>query len=155
MGYWHQFSYFSVPSGKFNYANLIKKDNEIFGDGNAKNLLGDKRDIGPWVARIIKDPRTLNQKVITYSDTISQNEIRDLIEEKTGEKLEIVHVSLPTVSFVPLTNLEANQSEDIRVQVARAPRRSNQIIRCRPVKHNCSPPKIAEPVQHRKVHTQG
>ncbi|KAJ7819091.1 hypothetical protein B0H14DRAFT_2837632 [Mycena olivaceomarginata] len=51
-------------------------------------LLTDIRDIGPFVARIIKDPRTLNKFVFTYSDFLSKNEIFALMEEMSGEKIE-------------------------------------------------------------------
>ncbi|KAL5428866.1 hypothetical protein PMIN04_000481 [Paraphaeosphaeria minitans] len=67
--------------------------------GNTKTLLSDKRDIGRFVARIIRDPRTLNRSVIAWSDEISQNEILSLIEAKTGET--------PSVSTVSASRLEA------------------------------------------------
>jgi hypothetical protein len=87
VGYWHQLSFFSVPSGKFDYAQLISP-NEICGTGDVGTLLTDKRDIGRFVARIIQDPRTLNRKVFTWSDEISQNEVLRLIEAKTSEKVD-------------------------------------------------------------------
>ena len=87
VGYWHQLSFYSVPSGKFDYAQLSPL-RQVVGTGDVKTLLTDKRDIGRFVARIIQDPRTLNHKVFTWSDEISQNEILRLIEAKTGEKVE-------------------------------------------------------------------
>jgi hypothetical protein len=91
VGYWHQISFFSVPSGKFDYAQLLPR-NEIVGKGDVKTLLTDKRDIGRFVANIIQDPRTLNQKVFTWSDEFSQTEVLNLIEAKTGEKVEVKQV---------------------------------------------------------------
>lgn len=91
VGYWHQISFFSVPSGKFDYAQLITK-NEVVGMGDVKTLLTDKRDIGRFVAKIIQDERTLNQKVFTWSDELSQNEILRLTEAKTDEKIEVNQV---------------------------------------------------------------
>lgn len=49
--------------------------------------------MGRFVARIIKDERTLNKKVFTYSDLLSQNEIISIMEKASGEKVEIVPVS--------------------------------------------------------------
>jgi hypothetical protein len=92
VGYWHQISWPRLSSGKLDYACLIPK-NEVYGDGNAPTLLTDKRDIGRFVARIIKDDRTLNTKVYTSSDLISQNEIIALLEKKSGEKIEYTTVS--------------------------------------------------------------
>lgn len=94
VGFWHQISFPRVPSGKLDYA-LFKgmTHTEIIGDGEAKNLLTDLRDIGRFVARIVKDPRTLNKKVVTWSDELSQNEIFKLVEKLTGETVERNHVS--------------------------------------------------------------
>ncbi|THZ49980.1 isoflavone reductase family protein [Aureobasidium pullulans] len=66
VGFWYQASIPRVPSG---------------------------RDVGKMVARIIKDERTLNKRVIAYGDVMSKNEIHDCIEDKTGEKLELVEIS--------------------------------------------------------------
>lgn len=97
VGYWHQLSWFRVPSGRLDYALMMER-NAVYGDGEAETLLTDKRDIGRFVTRIIKDPRTLNQKVVTYSDALSQNQIVRMIEEKTGEKLQVTHVRVPYVA---------------------------------------------------------
>lgn len=87
VGYWNQLSFPRLSSGRVDeYA--IRKDNIIYGDGNAPNLMTDLRDIGRFVSRIIKDPRTLNQKVFTYSDEITQHEILAMAERLSGEKIE-------------------------------------------------------------------
>ncbi|KAK7184037.1 hypothetical protein DPSP01_001321 [Paraphaeosphaeria sporulosa] len=99
IGYWHQISLFRVPSGRFDYALTFDRP-EVIGDGNTRTLLSDKRDIGRFVARIIRDPRTLNRSVVAWSDEISQNEIISLIEAKTGET--------PSVSTVSAERLEAS-----------------------------------------------
>ncbi|KAJ7676845.1 hypothetical protein DFH06DRAFT_1466225 [Mycena polygramma] len=87
VGYWHQISFPTVPSGRLDYASLMQK-NTIHAGGTAPTMLTDLRDIGPFVARIIKDPRTLNRAVFTYSDVLSENEIFEIVEEMTGEKVE-------------------------------------------------------------------
>jgi hypothetical protein len=93
VGFWHQLSFPRLPSGRVDYVMLLKEAT-IYGDGNAPNLLTDKRDIGRFVARIIKDDRTLNKKVFTYSDVLSQNQIWELMEQKSGEMIERVIVSI-------------------------------------------------------------
>lgn len=67
--------------------------NDVYSGGSTPNMLIDARDVGKMVARIIKDERTLNKRVIAYGDVMSQNEIHDCIEDKTGEKLELVEVT--------------------------------------------------------------
>lgn len=94
MGYWHQISFPRVPSGRFDYA-LIFESPEIYGDGEGRTLIGDKRDIGRWVARIIRDGRTLNRKVVAWSDEVCQKEIVGVVEGKTGERVEMKRVSSP------------------------------------------------------------
>jgi hypothetical protein len=96
VGYWHQLSWPRLPSGRIDYALLIPNTTK-YGDGDAPNLITDKRDIGRFVTRIIKDERTMNQKVFTYSDVLSQNEIFAIMAEKTGEKIEFDQVSIVTI----------------------------------------------------------
>jgi hypothetical protein len=123
VGYWHQISFFSVPSGKFDYAQLIP-GNQIIGTGDVKTLLTDKRDIGRFVARIIQDQRTLNRKVFTWSDEISHKEILKLIESKTGEKVDVKEVSIRRTtrhiaSLCTNTNSQVSESE-LRATFAKA-----------------------------------
>lgn len=92
VGYWHQISVPRVPSGKFD-PFIAMPDNTIIGEGDAKSMLSDKRDIGRWVSRIIRDDRTLNQKIFTCSDVLTQKELIKIVEEKSGEKVEVTHVS--------------------------------------------------------------
>lgn len=99
VGYWHQISIPAVPSGKFDYALFIPS-NTIYGDGNTPNLLTDLRDVGHLVARIVKDPRTLNKKVFTYGDILSQKQIITLVEKASGEEIETQHVSFATLLFL-------------------------------------------------------
>jgi hypothetical protein len=91
VGFWYQLSMPRVPSGRLDYA-LVLPLNEIIGGGDARNLLTDKRDIGNFVAKVLQDPRTINQKVICWGEDISQNELVRIVEEKSGEKLELTHV---------------------------------------------------------------
>jgi hypothetical protein len=56
------------------------------------NMLIDARDVGRIVVRIIKDKRTLNKRVMAYGAVMSQNQIHEIIEEKTGEKPDLTQV---------------------------------------------------------------
>ncbi|KAJ7214931.1 hypothetical protein GGX14DRAFT_609778 [Mycena pura] len=87
VGYWHQLSVPALPSGRGDYAAPLKPRADIHAGGTAPTMLGDLRDIGRYVALIIKDARTLNKYVATYSDVLSENEIFALVEEMSGEKI--------------------------------------------------------------------
>ncbi|THX01021.1 isoflavone reductase family protein [Aureobasidium pullulans] len=92
VGFWYQASIPRVPSGRFDSA-IFMPLNDVYSGGSTPNMLIDARDVGKMVARIIKDERTLNKRVIAYGDVMSQNEISDCIEDKTGEVLELVEIS--------------------------------------------------------------
>lgn len=94
VGYWRQLSFPRVPSGRLDYAALIPA-NTIFNNGEAPNLLVDKDCIGHYLAKIIKDDSTLNKKILIWSDELSQNQITEIVERRTGEKLELEKVSWP------------------------------------------------------------
>ncbi|PWY71350.1 isoflavone reductase family protein [Aspergillus eucalypticola CBS 122712] len=92
VGYWYQISFPTLPSGKVDYAQMVPVKT-IHGDGAAPNILTDLRDIGRYVARIILDDRTINRYVYTAGDVLSENEIYQIAEEISGEKLEPSRVS--------------------------------------------------------------
>lgn len=75
------------------YAAIIPNTNIIYAGGTAENILTDKRDIGRFVVRIIKDERTLNQKVVTVGDSLTQNQIWDIVERVSDEKVPKTHVN--------------------------------------------------------------
>ncbi|ETN41807.1 uncharacterized protein HMPREF1541_03744 [Cyphellophora europaea CBS 101466] len=93
VGFWHQLSFPWLPSGKADYAITMFPVKEIYGDGNAPNLLTDMHDQGRFVARIIKDPRTLNKRVVTYSDELSQSQLWEIAERLSGETIPRNYVS--------------------------------------------------------------
>ncbi|KAJ7218420.1 hypothetical protein GGX14DRAFT_533307 [Mycena pura] len=67
VGYWHQISIPALPASEAHGRHPRR--------GTAPTMLGDLRDIGRYVALIIKDARTLNKFVAAYSDVLSENEI--------------------------------------------------------------------------------
>ncbi|KAH8807887.1 hypothetical protein F5884DRAFT_704262 [Xylogone sp. PMI_703] len=97
VGFWYQISYPRVPSGKFDYASFLPI-NEVYAGGTAPNLLIDKRDIGTITVKIMKDERTLNKRVYIYGEVLSQNEVNEIVEQKTGEKLDLVVKSTETIA---------------------------------------------------------
>lgn len=74
-----------LPSGRTEkfISPFFKK---ISGDGTVPIAFTHLRDVGNYVARIITDPRTLNQRVFAYTDVFTTNEVHDLMEEVSGEK---------------------------------------------------------------------
>lgn len=67
---------------------MTSGNDEIIGDGNVPTALTDLRDIGRYMAMIIKDPRTLNKKVLAYNLVSTQNEIYKLMEEISEETID-------------------------------------------------------------------
>ena len=91
VGWWYQIAFPRLPSGKIDYAVAIP-GGEIAGNGNVPSALTDLRDIGRYVAKIITDDRTLNKMVLVYNEMWSPNQVYDLLEKLSGEKLERKYV---------------------------------------------------------------
>ncbi|RAL12719.1 NAD(P)-binding protein [Aspergillus homomorphus CBS 101889] len=90
VGYWYQTSFPPLPSGRTDYAIPLKETRTIHGDGTAPNILTEIGDIGRFVARIIADERTLNRRVYTCGEVLTENEIFAVVEEMAGERVERV-----------------------------------------------------------------
>ena len=58
---------------------------KVYGDGGARNLLTNNENIGTYVARILADPRTLNQAVIIWEDEVCQRDAYALGERLSGD----------------------------------------------------------------------
>lgn len=58
---------------------------EFYGDGNKKTAVVNLNNIGTYVARIISDPRTLNQYVFIYDQELTMNEIYGIANEIAEE----------------------------------------------------------------------
>ena len=93
VGWWYQISFPELPSGKIDYAVGIPGQS-IAGDGNVPSALTDLRDIGPYVARLIKDDRALNKYVLVYNEMWTPHQVYDLLEKLSGEKLPRTYDSL-------------------------------------------------------------
>ncbi|CAF3569534.1 unnamed protein product [Fusarium graminearum] len=87
VGWWYQVGLPRLPSGRID-RNLFLYNSAIGGSGDIPSARTDCRDVGIYVARIITDPRTLNQKVFAYTELRTQHELYDAVEKISGEKLE-------------------------------------------------------------------
>lgn len=92
IGWWYQIGLPRVPSGKYDYA-LLAPINSIFEGGETPIAMTDARDIGLYVAKIISDPKTINQKVFAFSECLTQNQVFKLVEKVSGEKIQSTKVS--------------------------------------------------------------
>lgn len=101
VGYWFEISFPRVPSGKFDYAVMVPR-NKVIEGGDAPNMLIGKKDVGNITAKIIKDDRSLNKRVYVCGDILSQNEVNAIVEEKTGEKLELTTVRFPILKTLEM-----------------------------------------------------
>ncbi|KAF5574646.1 isoflavone reductase [Fusarium pseudoanthophilum] len=87
VGWWYQITLPRVPSGKLD-ESLVFPNNNIIAGGDIPSALTDVRDIGKYVAAIVGDPRTINKRVLAYTETKTQNEVHKLVEKVLGEKPE-------------------------------------------------------------------
>jgi hypothetical protein len=53
----------------------------VHGDGKTPIAVTDRRIIGDFVGRIVKDERTLNKYVFIHEDSVTQEEVYKIIEE--------------------------------------------------------------------------
>ncbi|KAJ0132609.1 hypothetical protein HZ326_24298 [Fusarium oxysporum f. sp. albedinis] len=86
--------FFNLPkllSGRINYT-VIEIADRITRDGIMLFALTDIQDIGRYMAQIITDSRTLNQIVFAYNEIWTQNQIYDLLEKLSGERLDCKYV---------------------------------------------------------------
>lgn len=65
----------------------------LYGSGDIKTAITDLRDIGPIVARILGDPRTVNQYVFIWTEEVTLSESIALAEKVLGKKLNLPRVS--------------------------------------------------------------
>ncbi|KAJ9617103.1 hypothetical protein H2200_000824 [Cladophialophora chaetospira] len=86
IGWWYQFSLPKLPSCRIDYA-VGPASQSIAGDGNAPSAMTDLRDVGKYVTRVIKDERTLNAMVFVYNELWTSNQVYDLLEKLSGEKI--------------------------------------------------------------------
>lgn len=91
VGWWYQISPPRLSSGRIDYAINYPLE-QITGDGNTPSARTDVRDIGKYVARIVADSRTLNRSVFAYNEVLTENEVFEILERLSGEKVERKYV---------------------------------------------------------------
>ena len=84
IGWWMQF-YLPIPLSSKAPQVVKEMSWKIYQDGNARNLVTSNENIGKYVARIIADPRTLNQAVIVWEDEVSLEQAHALGEKLSGD----------------------------------------------------------------------
>ncbi|KAI8956448.1 isoflavone reductase family protein [Daldinia sp. FL1419] len=88
----------AVPSGRTNHVRIKVLDIDIVpGDGSAPVAYTDLPDIGMYVAKIIADPRTLNKKIFAHTETLNAIQMRELVEELSGERVTRNYMSAEDV----------------------------------------------------------
>ncbi|EQB51119.1 isoflavone reductase [Colletotrichum gloeosporioides Cg-14] len=86
VGCWFQVFIPKIPSGKSDHAHMKYIDHSIVGDGNQKFAMTDMTDVGKYVAQIIGDDRTLNRRVLAYTEVLSMNDIWGTMAKISGEE---------------------------------------------------------------------
>ena len=56
----------------------------VYADGAARSLVTNREHIGTYVARILADPRTLNEAVMVWEDEVRQGDAHALGERLAG-----------------------------------------------------------------------
>ncbi|KAH7409047.1 isoflavone reductase family protein [Cadophora sp. MPI-SDFR-AT-0126] len=118
VGFWYQLSFPRLPSGRTDNAIFPGMQMPLHGDGKVRNLVTDIRDIGKFVALIVNDERTLNKYVYGWGDLLSDNDIYDIMEEVSGEKLERIYVPNEETEAKShqLADLYAKDPSNIRIR---------------------------------------
>ncbi|KAH9925889.1 NAD-P-binding protein [Epithele typhae] len=114
VGWWAEF-FIPVPSRSGIPEALKANSNVMYGDGSRKNLVTNPAHIGLWVARIVADPRTINQKVVVWDDEVTQTEAFAIAGRISGDA-EALEASRTKVTLEELrkaqTDADAALKED-------------------------------------------
>ncbi|KAI5118180.1 hypothetical protein M0805_008421 [Coniferiporia weirii] len=93
VGWWTQLALPITDPSESDYPLIVESTKTVFGTGDVKNAVTDRRDIGKFVARIISDPRTQNRYVFIWGEEVTQNEVFATAERISGKKVDIAHKS--------------------------------------------------------------
>ncbi|KAL2835425.1 isoflavone reductase family protein [Aspergillus pseudoustus] len=85
IGCWYQVWVPKVPSGRSDHAHRAYVDHRIVNDGDVPFALTDLPGIGKYVAQIVVDPRTINKRVVVYTEVLSMNEVWETMAKASGE----------------------------------------------------------------------
>ncbi|TDL14037.1 NAD-binding protein [Rickenella mellea] len=94
VGMWIQVAFAPAEKSQEKYPGQFDLWRTIIGKGNVKSAFTDIADIGVFVARIIADPRTLNQYVFCWGDEATKQEIFNIAEKFSGDKFEPIRMTI-------------------------------------------------------------
>ncbi|KAI0657637.1 NAD-P-binding protein [Cubamyces menziesii] len=120
VGWWMQLS---LPLPERSKSFMKTASYEVYGAGDNRMLMTDLDHIGTYVARIVADPRTLNQAVIVWEDERTQLEMHEIGESVSGEgdtlKAKRVYVPPEEVEkrLAQYLEAEARNPEDFMAHV--------------------------------------
>jgi hypothetical protein len=83
IGWWKQLMLPHPPSFDAGWASTLSY--RFFADGKQPFAVTDRRMIGDFIGRIIKDDRTLNQYVFCYEEVVTQEQLWKIAEEVCSE----------------------------------------------------------------------
>lgn len=82
IGWWMQYL---VPSSSKATSGLGPVEDEYYTQDDKPIIVTDVTAVGPYIARILGDPRTANQYVIVWEDELPLSKAREISEEASGE----------------------------------------------------------------------
>lgn len=88
IGFWHEVMIPRIGSGRLDHVALYSKYFFV-DDGLAACATTHIDDVGPYVARIISNPRTLNRMVFAYGEVTTQNDVVRFVEDVSDEKVPL------------------------------------------------------------------
>ncbi|KAI9150305.1 isoflavone reductase family protein [Paramyrothecium foliicola] len=107
VGWWHQVNLPRLPSGRIDHAAMGSGD-ILIGNGDVPFASTHLSDVGKYVVRIIADTRTLNRMVLAHGDVVTFNQIYDIMEKLSGEKLVRNYVTAEQLEATIARRLKMN-----------------------------------------------
>ncbi|KAF4832363.1 Isoflavone reductase-like protein [Colletotrichum tropicale] len=92
-GWWYDIATPLPPSRFAQNPSSAFLQGKLGADGNVPIAIADIGDIGRYVAEVIGDSRTLNQRVFVYNEVFTQNQLYTLVERITGEEIPRTYIS--------------------------------------------------------------
>ncbi|KAJ7163865.1 NAD-P-binding protein [Mycena crocata] len=86
IGFWYQYHLTEVKPEQAYVPFLWETSRFVYNGGTVKTSYTDLGDIGKFTARIVADPRTLNQYVFAWGEEVTQQDLASIAEEVSGEK---------------------------------------------------------------------
>lgn len=77
----------SLPRTGNDKTAFLKLRAQFYGNGDKISAVTNKHHIGKYVARVIADPRTMNQYVFVCQDEVTLSKTFELASRASGEEL--------------------------------------------------------------------